>query len=115
VALSRIISLVLIIHVLIDCWSTFFLLMFSVSELAMTLIDAGLMRLKCDSVEHVSSRQACVVFHFSAFQTFFSYTTITIRVRVPVSRTKHVRIPIGTANINTFVQANGLPRCFTAW
>jgi len=89
--------------------------MFSVSELAMTLIDAGLMRLKCDSAEHVSSRQACGVFCYSAFHTFFSHTTITIHARVPVSRTKRVRIPFGTANINTYVQANGLPGCFTAW
>jgi hypothetical protein len=89
--------------------------MFSDSELAMTLIDAGLMRLKCDSVEHVSSRQACVAFYYSAFKTFFSHTTITIRLRVPVSRTKHVHIPLGTASINTYVQDNGLPGCFTAW
>lgn len=118
VAVSRIISLraaLLIIHVLIDCRSTLFLLMFSDSELAMTLIDAGLMRLKCDSVEHVSSRQACVAFCYSVFQTFSSHTTTTIHVRVTVSRTKHLRIPLSTANINTCVQDNGLPGCFTAW
>jgi hypothetical protein len=74
VAVSRIISLPaarLIIHVLIDCWSAFFMLMFSDFEMAMTLIDEGLMGLKFDSVEHVSSRQACVAFYYSAFQTFF--------------------------------------------
>jgi len=60
VAACSIISLraaLLIIHVLIDCWSTFFLLMFSDSELALTLIDAGLMRLKCDSVEHLRDKR----------------------------------------------------------
>ena len=117
-AISRIISLraaLLIIHILIDCYSTFFLLMFSDSELAMTLIDVGLMGLKCDSVERVSSRQACLAFYCSAFQTFFSHTTITIRVCVSGSRTKHARVPLATANINTYVQDNGLPGCFTVW
>jgi ammonia channel protein AmtB len=118
VAVSRIISLhaaLLIIRVLIDCWSAFFMLMFSDSELALTLIDEGLMGLKFDSVEHVSSRRACVAFYYSVFQTLFSHTTITILVRAPVYRAKHVRIPVGTASINTYVQDNGLPGCFAAW
>jgi hypothetical protein len=71
--------------------------MFSESELTVTLIDEGLMRLKCDRVEHVSSKHACEA--FSILFKFFSRVLLSQNVYVyHYHNTKNVRVPLGTAN-----------------
>ena len=43
----------------------------------------------------------------SAFQNLF--------LTYHYHNTKHVRVPLGTANINAYFQDTGLPGCFTGW